>query len=389
MNPQPAKATEASVTTLPSGLTVVTEGSCPTSTVSVTYPKAGSGSEAIDAVGAAHVSKCLGFKSGSDMSTLYILRSIETAGAVPFTKADRFGATLGYTGPRETATSIVNMLTVECSMEPWDVRDAKAHAKVEADEAATSAQIMLTESLYAAAYGPQTSAGRPFYMSSPPSTSALADFYATGYGMNGAVLAATGVDDHAAFCAEVSELTKSAAAGTPDKPAAFAYMGGESRIAAPSSGYAHVALAFEFKASSAVANVVKNALNIAGAEAGLSAFTAPGLVGLYGGSETGAGLVDSMAASLGTKMSADIIKRAKALAKIDALMALDNGSAVLAETMTAAVLESGSFSGPADVAKTYDSITDKAVTSAVADMLKSNPSLAAVGDISMVPVSFF
>jgi hypothetical protein len=53
--------------------------------------------------------------------------------------------------------------------------------------------------------------------------------------------------------------------------------------------------------------------------------------------------------------------------------------------MTASVMETGSFTDATTVAKSYDSISDSDVTNAVALMLKSNPSLAAVGDISMVP----
>jgi len=382
--PEPAKATEASVTTLSSGLTVVTEASCPTSTVSITYPKAGSGEELLDEQGASHINKCMGFKSGSDMSTLFIYRSIEEAGGVPFAKADRFGATLGYTANRETATSIVNMLAVNSSFELWDVRDAKSHAKLEAEEASTSAQIMLTENLFAAAYGAQTPAGRPFYLSTAPSPDLIKSFRERAYGMSGAVLTATGVADHAAFCSEVSELLKDSVEGTPDKASAFTYLGGESRVSAPSSGYAHVAMAFESTTSSAVAKVIKSAFSIVGAEAGVEGFATKGLVGVYAGSEDGAGLVEAMTTTV-KSLSPEVIKRAKTLAKFEALMALDGGSQVLAETMTASVLESGSFSGPAAVAKEYDSISDSAVTGAVSAMLKTNPSLAAIGDISMVP----
>jgi len=57
----------------------------------------------------------------------------------------------------------------------------------------------------------------------------------------------------------------------------------------------------------------------------------------------------------------------------------------LAEAMTASVLETGNFSGPADVAKAYDAVSDSQVKNALSSMLKSSPSLAAVGDIVSVP----
>ena len=76
----------------------------------------------------------------------------------------------------------------------------------------------------------------------------------------------------------------------------------------------------------------------------------------------------------------------KTLAKAEALLALEGGSKLLASAMTASVMESGSvFGGPADVAKAYDAVTDKQVSDAVAAMLSSNLSMAAIGDIGMVP----
>ncbi|KAL7574899.1 hypothetical protein ACA910_010730 [Epithemia clementina (nom. ined.)] len=386
LTPEPKKATDAKVTTLPSGLIVVTENASSTSTVSMTYPKAGSGEEEFHGAGAAFVNKCMAFKSGSDMSTLFIYRSIEDAGGFPFASGDRYGATLGYTVPREMASSVIHTLAVDCSFEPWDVRDAKKHASIEAEEAGNSAQIVLTENLYAAAYGPQTVAGRSYY-TYDVSTDALQAFRDHGYGLNGSVLAATGIPDHAAFCEEVADMLSQAPAGSPSKPSAFAYLGGESRVYAPSSGYAHVALAFEFTSSSAVANIIKHMLSIVGAQACLQGFATKGLVGVYGGtgSADASGMVDTMTTVLTTSPSPDILKRAKALAKFDSLLAIDGGSKSLAETMTATILETGSFTTPADVAKRYDAVTDNDVTKALATALKSKPSLAAVGDISMVP----
>lgn len=384
VTPTPAKAPSASVTTLPSGLKVVTEASSSTSTVTMTYPKAGSKEEMVDEHGAALLNKCLAFKSGSNMSTLFINRAIENAGGIPFVSAGRDGATLGYTVTPENAVGLVNMLAVDCSFEKWDVRDAKALAATEVEVASESAQVVLTENLYAAAYGPQSAAGKSFYYTDV-STDLIMSFRSRAYGLNGAVLTATGIPDHAAFCAEVGELLADAPAGTADALSPVTYIGGESRVYAPSTGYAHVALAFAGPASSVVGSVVKQAMNIVGSEAGVSGFTAPGLVGVYGGSSEAAGIVDAMTGVLTTPLTPDVIKRAKNLAKVEALLALDGGSKLLGETMTAAVLESGSFSGPADVAKAYDAVTDAQVSDAVKAMLASNPSMAAVGDIGMVP----
>lgn len=293
-------------------------------------------------------------------------------------------ASLGYTVAPDKATGLIPLLATDCAFEKWDVRDAKRLAEVETEEAVKSAQIVLTEQLYAAAYGPQSPGGRSLY-ASDLGMDGIKSFRSRAYGLNGAVLAATGISDHSAFCTEAEELLSDSVVGTDEPPAKMTYLGGESRLAAPSAGYAHVALAFEAPESSVVANVIKKLFNVAGAEAGVSSFGATGLVGVYAGSPSPSGLVDLLITTLTTTVTSDSIKRAKGLAKAEALFALDGGSQALAQVMTASVLETGSFSGPADVAAAYDAVTDKDVNNALTAMSKCNPALAAVGDISTVP----
>jgi len=353
----------------------------------MTYPKAGSASEMLSEQGAALVNKCLAFNSGSGISTIMIWRNIEDDGGIPFVDCARFGATLGYTCPPENAARLVPLLATDCSYEKWDVRDAKKKAGVVVAEASSSAQVVLTEHIYAAAFGPQSPVGRPFYYSAPGSVS-LSDikaFRSRAYGLNGAVLAATGIPDHAAFVKQVQEGLSESPAGSSDAATSAVYLGGESRLAVAGGSYAHVALAFDgTSVSSPLLNVVKFLFQLSGAESGVSSFSSEGVVGLYAGSASAGGLVDSICGAA-TKTSPELIKRAKVMAKADALFTLDGGSKALAAAMTASVLESGTFTGAAGVAAAYDAISEKDVEAAVAAMFKKTPALAAVGDITSVP----
>jgi len=385
VTPQQSKATSASVTTLPSGLTIVSESASTTSTVTLTFPKAGSASEMLDETGAALFNKCMAFKSGSGVSTLMINRAIEDGGGAPFCSVDRNGAVLGYTVIPDKATGLLAFLGTDCSFEKWDIRDAKAVAQVEIETANASAQVVLTEGLFAAAYGPQSAAGRPFFTGDAPSMDAAMAFRARGYGLNGAVLTATGVTDHSAFCQAAADLLSGSPVGSSAAAVAPIYIGGESRVAALSSGYAHVALAFEAPASSALVGTIKQLFTVLGSGSGVAGFSTKGLVGVYAGGDAPGGLVDSICSALTATMSPDVIKRAKSMAKAEALFALDGGSKTLADFMTATVLESGSFTSPVDVAKAYDAVTEAQIKSALAAMLKSTPCMAAVGDISAVP----
>jgi predicted Zn-dependent peptidase len=221
--------------------------------------------------------------------------------------------------------------------------------------------------------------GRPLY-SGGCSTEALKSFRSRGYGVNGAVLAATGVPDHEAFVKASEEaLDDAAVGGKPDSPA-IPFIGGEARIAAPSTGFAHVALAFEGPSSSVLSNVIKHCLTLTG----VTGFSTPGLIGAYLGKPSGeASLVADYLCAAFASPSGDIVKRARALAKAEALFALDSGSRTLADCMTASILETGTFS-TSEVSKAYDAVTEKDVSAAFTTMMKGNPALAAIGDIATV-----
>jgi len=383
--PETAKASSASVTKLSSGLTVVSEDASSTSTVTMTFPKGGSGSEQLGEQGAALINKCMAFNSGSGLSTIMILRSIENEGAISFASVDRDSATLGYTVEPDKAHGLIPLLATECTFEKWDVRDAKILAAYQAAEANKNAQEVLTEQIYAAAYGAQSSMGRPLY-STDAGSYEIASFRTRGYGLNGAILTATGIKDHAAFCSDVEELLSEAPGGSSDAAADPAYIGGEARISAP-IGYAHLAIAFGSDASIPLRNVAKHCFSIAGKEGGVSGFATNGLVGVYAGAASeGVGALDSaITEAVTSELTADTINRAKTAAKAEALFGMDCGSKGLAATMTASVMESGSFSNATALAAEYDAISESDVNGAIAAALKTNASLAAVGDIAVVP----
>jgi predicted Zn-dependent peptidase len=365
---------------------VVTEDAASSSTVTITYPKAGSGSEGLGDQGAALINKCLAFNSGSGLSTIVINRSFENEGASPFATADRYSATVGYTVEPDNAVGLIPLLATDCTFEKWDVRDAVNLAAYQTAEANKSAQVVLTEQIYAAAYGAQSQMGRPFYCADAHMHE-IVEFRNQGYGLNGAILAATGIKDHGAFCEEVEELLKDSPSGISAPAPVVTYMGGEGRLSAPSAGYAHVALAFNADLPTPMRIILKHCFSILGQETGVSAFEVNGLVGIYAGAPSeGVGALESaMTKTLTAAPAGDVVARAKTMAKAEALFGLDCGSKGLASAMTAAVLEGGSFTNAAAVAASYDAITASDVSSAISAVLKTKLSLAALGDIGVLP----
>jgi hypothetical protein len=302
---------------------------------------------------------------------------MENDGATPFATASRTSATVGYTASKDKAIRLIPLLATDCTFEKWDVREAQASAKVEAEEALSNAQSVLTESIYAAAYGAQSAMGKSFYSTSAGS-SAIASFRKRAYGLKGAVLSATGIDDHEAVEVGFSESV----VGDGGVASNSVFLGGESRVHAPSAGFAHIVLAFEGVGSSALMNVVKKCLTLDA----ISGFSAPGLIGVYGGAvvSDAAAMTDSLVSAITATPSAEAVEKAKALAKAEALFALDGGSQILSNTMATSVLETGSFSAAA-LSAAYDSITVKDVAAFMESLAKSKPAMAAVGDLSSTP----
>lgn len=383
--PTPSKAGQASITTLDNGLVIATEDGSATSTVLLSIPTGGSGSEALDEPGAAFANKCFAYKSAGGMSAIAILRALENGGASPFTAATRHAASIGITCAPDNAGSLagaVLLSTTDSTYEKWDVREAVTIAKAEAAKASAIPEVALTEAIYAASYGAQSALGRPFFSAS--TDSALVSFREANYALDGSVLTATGVD-HATFVSDIKSVLgelDGASKKAPTTPAA-SFIGGEYRVASSARGAAHVALSLGATTDSpAVLAVLKYCLQLSG----VSAFASPGIVGVYGsvaGAE-GSALTDSLIGALSGSFSSDVVKRAKALAMGESMFGMDSGSKGLAELMASSVLATGSC-GSKTIAAGIDGVSEKDVNDALASMKKGGVSLAAVGDIAYVP----
>jgi len=369
--PADRKSGESFVTTLSNGLTVITENSTASSTVSLTFPNAGSSSESLVEVGAALANKCLAFKSGSSLSSALILRNLEDDGASPFATAGRTSATIGFTSSPDKAIRLIPLLATNCTYEKWDVRDALAAANGEVAEASTNAEIVLTEQLFGAAYGPQSSMGRAFY-SSGASLETIQSFREKAYGLNGAILAATGIQDHAEFCSSVEEGLTETSQGEPvEEVITPSYMGsGEARTHVPSMSVAHVALAFQAPQSAVLSNILRQCLSLQGAS---NSFASGGLIGVYGSDS------NAMCEALLQKPSEDFITRARMAEKAKTLIALENSDSYdLAKALTSQVVDSTTLSA-------IDQFSNTDIVAAYDDMLKSGLTMAAVGNLNSVP----
>jgi len=334
---------------------------------------------------------------------------MEDDGATPFSTSSRYGASVGFTAAREKAVRLVPLLATDGDFERWDVRDAKKYATVEIQEALTSVQSVLTESIYSAAFGAQNPAGKAHYSTTPlPTTNAIQTFRDRAYNLNGAVLAATGIPDHEQFVQAVnygfSESPNST--GTPHPtidtgPTVF--IGGETRVHSPGAGATHLAVGFGTQPCSAALLQVAAMCIGSGSDGGMSGFSSPvgtmggnggGILGAYSGAiPAGAApeVIDRICEVLtAAPPSVEVVERAKALAKATALFEMEDGSKNLAEGMTRCVLEYDVFEGgslSASIAAEYDAITVEGVGAVLAGMVAGGvqPAIASVGDVASVP----
>jgi len=383
-----ANGSTLSVTTLENGVIVATEDSMSSSTVTLTHPMAGSSNELPGEEGASFLNECFNYRSGSGISSLMKMRSVEDQGGVPISFGSRFGSTLGYSASPDKTDYCLSLLGTQCSFENWDVKDARALAVTKADEANENAQVVLTENIYSAAFGSHTAMGRPYFVdTSSVSVDALKSFRARTYELNGAVLVATGIKNHADFVAKSTEAFSNATVGNPVEQIKAVYQGGESRISA-NTPLVHVSLSFDASScSTPLQNIVKHCFNLSRAD--ISSFVADqGLVGVYWGGDTGSAstMLDNMCDAVASLPNDEIIAKATEAAKREDLFALECGdSKTLAGLITKSVLKSETCTSAAEIVQSYDSITKQSVQHAFAAILKTKPSLATVGNTGTVP----
>lgn len=330
--------------------------------------------------------KFLSFKSGSGLSSAIILRNIENAGAKPFATVDKTSASVGYTASKDQVITILPLIATVCDYEKWDVKGAQAYAKAETEEASSNLMSVISDSIYASAYGAQSPLGKSLYSSSSSKT-AIQSFREKAYSLDGAVLAATGIEDHESFVKAVEEGLSESYVGSNSPAPESVFVGGETRVNAPSVGAAHVSLAFQGpKGSSALLDVIQQCIELA-SEGTVSAYNSSktGLVAAYASSTDGEAVTGQLASVMSTIPSADIIARAKSVAKANALFTVEGSdSQILAAAMTSSILESGSFSA-ADIAAAYDAVSVDEVQAVFSALSGSQPAMACVGDLTTVP----
>ena len=385
------------------------------------FVEAGSRFENASNAGAAHTLSHMAFKSTNQRSDLRLFRDMENAGVVSSAASGRDSIMYRVDCLRDSTDLAMDMVTesfTDGKFPGWEVAAVKSSSlSYELENVEGNAQALLSEQ-YSAAYGGETTslgrsqfAGRHQLGALTPEV--LKQYVADNFTTHRVVLAGTNVPQ-----STLKNLAESAFSGLGQGPAPSTettYSGGKNLVRA-TGDLTHVAVAFNsggYGNSDLFAQMVLQNLlgggaamsqnGVAGSQSRLAqnvlggdvfasyafsnTYKDAGIFGLYGacvgGSQdsTLAALMKEMDGAAAKACDAGELQRAKAQLKAIVASNLESRSGNLEDIGSQAMVYGGVKSG-AEIFAAIDSVTAAQVKNAAAGLLKSTPSVAALGDIS-------
>jgi predicted Zn-dependent peptidase len=413
----PSRAREnVALTTLPSGLRVVTDSMAGLETTSLgVWVHAGSRDEAADEHGIAHLLEHMAFKGTRRRSARQIAEAIEAVGGdlnaeTTFEHTSYLARMLA--GDVPLAIDILSDILLEPALDPEELAREKAVIIQEIGAYEDSPEDLVHDWLTEAAF-PGQPIGRPILGTeqsvSSFSPGSVRGFLDRHYRSPHAVVAAAGVVDHARFVAEVGEAFARLPAAAAPSASAARYCGGEMREGRDLE-QAHIVLGFGGRSfhddgywatqlfTSAVGGGMSSPLfQEIREKRGLAysvysfhwPFTDTGVFGIYvGTSERDAGdavrlTLDTLAEATMRLSEADM-SRAKAQMRIAILGALE-APASRVEQIARHVMAFGRVLSRAELVDRIDSLTLEDLRTGGALLLATPPTLAAIGPVDRVP----
>jgi processing peptidase subunit alpha len=418
-------ATSTELTTLPSGLRVVTENTPGVTTCVGIF--VGSGSRHDTEPGTSHLLEHMAFKTTPSRSHFRTVHEVEHIGANLVAQAGREEMVYSAEILSEHASDLLEIMgdtLQDPSFLGHEVDEQKDVVRVELDDANLNCNNLTTEAAHMAAYG-NTGLGRSLMASEKSlagiTSESLKAHAAKTLVTGNVVVAASGVD-HQAFVADVDKFFSKLPSGAAPASEAAKYVGGQYAIPADTAdGLAHVTLAFEgpsWHASELIPMCVLHTLmgggssfSAGGPGKGMysrlytgvlnkhgwvqnstafnSCYQDSGLFGIYGAAEPKylPNLVQVLAEQLkgmGSNLTDEELSRAKNQTKTSVLMNLESKPIIL-EDMGKQVLCYGKRISAAEVCSQIDSVSAADIEKVAAQMLKTQLTYAAYGEVHSLP----
>jgi processing peptidase subunit alpha len=415
------------ITTLSSGLKVVTENTPGVTSCVGIFVGSGSRNETDETAGSTHLLEHMAFKTTPNRSHFRTVHEVEHIGANLVAQSGReemvYSAEILNEHTPQLLEIMADTLTDPSFLE-HEVAEQKAVIEVEIEDAAMNCNNLTTEAAHLAAYG-NTGLGRSLMATksnlaalSPAAVKAhLASTLTTG----NVVVAGAGVD-HKEFVASVEKSFAGMTEGPAMATAKAQYVGGQYAVPAETAdGLAHVTLAFEgpnwhdkelipmcvlhtlmggggsFSAGGPgkgmYSRLYTGVLNkhgwVQNATAFNSCYDDSGLFGVYGAAEPRhlPNLVQTLAEQLkgmGGSLSEEEFNRAKNMTKSSVLMNLESKPIIL-EDMGKQVLTYGKRLTAEEVVKQIDAVTVADIQGVAKLMMSSQLTYAAYGEVHALP----
>lgn len=376
--------------------------------------------------GVSHLLEYMAFKTTRNRTHLRLVREIEAIGGNVMASASREQMAYSVDTSKVTVPEALEVLTdavLNPKFQSWEVAEQIKRMETDLKNLADNPQTQLLEAVHTVAY--HGGLGRPLIAPSEVlkalNADVVAEFYAANYTAPRMVLAAAGVE-HNELLRVAEPLLAAAPSGPAPSEPASEYIGGDWRQFA-ASPLTHGVLAFEFSGGwrdvkgSVAMTVLQYLLGGGGSfSAGgpgkgmhsrlytrvlnqypwmhnctaiTSIYNTTGLVGIFASAESSRAeemvsvLCSEMEAVAKAVPAADL-ERAKAAAVSSVLMNLES-RAVVAEDIGRQVLTYGHRKPVPEFIKEIKALTPADLASAVSRVLKTPPTLAAIGDIANVP----
>merc|ERR1719478_1675676 len=421
-------AVSTQLTTLASGLRVVTENTPGATTCLGVFVGSGSRNETDASAGATHMLEHMAFKTTSSRSHFRTMHEVEHMGANLVAQAGREELVYSAESLSEQAPAVLEIMAdalQDPSFLSHEVDEQKEVVGVELAEAAFNCQNLATEAAHMAAYG-NTGLGRSLMASArglsnltPESLKAYNSEIMTAGNI---VIAASGVE-HEAFCKQAESLFSGLASGAAPAEEKAKYLGGQYAVPVEQTfdGLAHVVLGFQgpswddkelipmcvlhtlmggggsFSAGGPgkgmYSRLYTGVLNkhgwVQNATAFNSCYKDSGLFGIYGAAEPRnlPNLVQVLAEQLkgmGKNITDEELSRAKNMTKSSVLMNLESKPIIL-EDIGKQVLCYGKRLTAEEVCSQIDAVTAADITKVAQKMMGSEITYSAYGEIHSLP----
>lgn len=418
----PSPGTE--VSQLPNGVRVASQDDGGHVASVALFFEAGSRFESSSNAGAAHLLSHMAFKSTNQRSDLRLFRDMEDSGMVSTAAHGRDSIMYRVDTLREhsgSALDIIAETVTDAKFPGWELNAVKAGPlAAELDGAETNAQSLLSETVHSAAYGgDKTALGHSLYAQrhnlSALDGDALSAYVNEHFSPHRMVIVGSNVD-HATL-SRFAESSLSGLGATGAAPSTDSTYTGGNKFLQGEGDLTHVAVAYNMggwsDANLYSAMVLKQILGggatgvsgigsgvnsrlyknvfgtsdqVVSAQAFSSVYRDSGLFGVYGacthGSQTEAQslLVGAMENAAKKAPSAEELNRAKNMLKSSIALSVASRDGNV-EDMGIQTMVFGKRTSVAETFATIDSITAASVVKTAEALLKTNPTVAAIGSV--------